>query len=425
MVITMTGAVTTPINSNLLECQQRGDCGLQPICSYSFVYSEPCDSSKRNCSGTGTTRPTTANPTSETTSSSGDTVDTIISGNIMLLKNALNNVIDYNWNIVGYTHGTHSDDVSARTYMLPPHSYAYFDTGVPMKHTVRLVNNGETVDTKTSSNRACSIREACQYLLKSCQASFIFVTTSSMEPKINCMIQAKACNYFMYLPDLSPSTGNSDDDGDNDDNEDNENGMDSPPELDGTIHAYRTTASICAADCIWQGFPSKYLPASKSSTFELIDSLDILRRLKLGLPMSVSTCRDFEYVDDERDIFRTSKDEELYNLLNKGGHNVPESENHAVVSWLVILLILVVACLVFFGAYYYYMMHYKTGIPVPFFASCCCWCCNRGNEGYYHETEDGSTGDTTNSYGLYSYTNTPPVPSQDSSFSPVYYDMNA
>lgn len=329
------------INKELIECQQQGNCGLSSVCSYSFIYTQPCvagDDDEKNCTGT-----------------KGNNEE-LIEGNIMLLKNGLDHVVDYTWNVVGYARDSKTDDVSARKYMLPSFSYAYFDTNVPLQHTVRLINNGETIDTKTSSKRECTIKEACQYLLRACQSSFAFVTTNSMELKINCMLRSKACDYFVHLPDLSSLSETKELSNDNGET----TTTNSDDDDDDTIDGYRNGASVCMVDCMWRWFPSNLLP-TKTVLNGLIDSLDVLRRVHFGISLNPKENIDLTFTNDKEDVFHTTRDDELISMLNRGdiGDGIHGSQNTAVITWLVLFSIFMTVLFTVFASYIYYIRYYK------------------------------------------------------------------
>jgi hypothetical protein len=311
-IVGLIGVQGAPVSKDLVTCLQDGTCGVSSVCHYSFVYDEPCVSGDgKNCSKDG----------------SGKT-ESSVEGNIMLMKNGLDRTVEYTWNVVGYAFGSKIDDASARRYDLPAGSYAYFDTGVPIYHTVRLMSGGETIDTATSSKTECTVNQACQYLLRACQSSLVFVNTASMEPKIACMERSKACGYFVHLPDLSSEGGNAngggngddDDDGSNDDDNDNGDGEDEDGLDKGraSITPFRKGANDCMVDCIWRWYPSRYLP-SKSVLATLLDSLDAIRRAHEGMTLSPSSCTDLVYTDDKYDPFHTTRDDEIKQMLDRDG----------------------------------------------------------------------------------------------------------
>ena len=323
------------INKDLLECIQEDKCGLFSVCSYSIIFNEPCVSGK-NCSET-----------------SNGLNEMLIEGNVMLLKNGLDHIVDYTWNVVGYVHDAKTDDVSTRKYVLPSFSYAYFDTGIPLHHTVRLISNGETIDTKTSSKKECTMHEACQYLLRACQSSLVFINTNSMNPKINCMLYAQACNYFVHLPDLSSSSSSSPPPNDNN----NENFYPDGSNGDARMDVYREGATTCVIDCLWSWYPGRWLP-TRSTLSSFVDSLDIVRRIHLGISTDPKECKDIVFTDDKNDIFHTTVDDELMLMLNReGGHG--RSGNVATIAWLSVFLVLVVFLFFLFAGYVYFVKYYK------------------------------------------------------------------
>lgn len=360
-------SLSTKVSKDLIDCQQKGNCGISAICSYSFVYNEPCVTYS-NCTRYK---------------------DILLEGNIMLIKNGLNKVTEYTWDIVGYNGYSYEDDDTARKYMLPGVSIAYIDTGIPMAHTVKLINNGETIDTKASSKRTCTIHEACQYLLRACQSSFIFVTTNSMDPKINCLLRSKACNYFTHLPDLAYSVyddiklnGNDESqngnqyelddtiyDKINDEDNDNTEGLyDSltlveKNNLKAKMEIYKNGASTCMVDCIWSWFPTRLLP-TKDIIITLTKSLDIIRRLHFGMTMEINECNEeIVFTDDNIDIYHTTKDDELMALLNRGedGGIRRNSQNTAILVWMIIFLVIILICFMSLCCYFYYHRYFKKG----------------------------------------------------------------
>jgi hypothetical protein len=346
---------TRSVSKELIECQQSDRCGLSQVCSYYFTYDPKCDVADVNCTKNKREIP--------------------IFGNIMLLKNGLNRVIDYTWDVVGFDFETFTDDKTARRYELPPGSTAYFDTNLPMAHTVRLINGAETVDTEYSSERKCTIHEACQYLLRVCESSFIFLQTSSMEPKVNCLLRAKACNYFLHLPDLStlggPMTKDNDEDSKDEadkkgvtenDEADKDGYLLDDDDYSASVSSYREGATACIVDCMWSWYPEKYLP-TKDVIYELTDSLDVLRRYKSGLSLSTSESNDLVFTDDTKNVFHTTKDDELVSLLNNGREG-ELSHNGPLAVWLIVFLLMTLTCVTAFAGYIYYQKYYKEGNSV-------------------------------------------------------------
>lgn len=326
------------VHKDLIDCIQKEKCGLFSICSYSLVFDEPCVSGK-NCS--------------ESSTNGGGLNEMTAEGNIMLLKNGLDHIIDYTWNVVGYNHDTKTDDVTARKYVLPAFSYAYFDSGIPFHHTVRLISGGETIDTKISSKKECTRHEACQYLLRSCQSSFVYVNTNSMQQRTNCLLYGKACGYFLHLPDLSSSSSSSSSSSNPTKNEDNLYDSGRTP-----MEIYKEGASTCVVDCIWSWYPTKWLP-TRPMLKSLIDSLDMVRRVHYGKSMELGECKkDIVFTDDKIEIFHTTQDDELLLMLNRDG-NSDHSNNKAAVAWLSIFLTIVLISFILFVSYIYYVKYYK------------------------------------------------------------------
>lgn len=325
------------VYKDLLQCIQEGNCGLFSVCSYSLIFNEPCMSGK------------TCNETSNGLN------EMSIEGNIMMLKNGLDHVVDYTWNVVGYIHDPKSDDVSARKYVLPSFSYAYFDTNIPLYHTVRLISNGETIDTKASSKKECTKHETCQYMLRVCQSSLVLLNTNSMSPKINCMSYGKLCNYFIHLPDLSSSDEDSNLIPDDELDDYSPHSNNAKTRLD----RYREGATTCVVECIWSWYPSRWLPP-KAVLSSFIDALDIIRRIHLGISLDPRESKDIIFTDDHNDLFHTTVDDELISMLNREGTAGSRSTgNVATVAWLSIFLVLVSLLLFMFTWYVYYTKYYK------------------------------------------------------------------
>ena len=317
----MTGSANEGfLDKKLVDCLQGGSCGAFSVCSYSFLYEEPC-AGGINCTGLKT-----------------GTNEHQLEGNIMLMKNGIDRTMEYTWNVVGYVYDSKADDASARRYMMPPMSYVYFDTQIAFHHTVRIINNGQVVNTEISSRHTCTQKEACEYLLKTCQAAFVFLDTFSMEPKIACLTYAKACNYHVYMPDLSLKSMD-----DNDAAQHNTPSDTMPSDGPKTsISVIREDTNICVVDCIWKGYPSMWLPAAKAMVQEFVDTLDMVRRLHLGISMKPDACKsDKAFIDDELNIFRTTDDDDMYAILNHG----KSGTNTAVVVILSIMVAMLAVCM--------------------------------------------------------------------------------
>ena len=335
------------VHKDLVDCIQKEQCGVFSVCSFSLTFEEPCVTGK-NCSEDG--------------ASTGETVgETTVEGNIMLLRNGLDHIVDYTWNVVGYPRDSKADEAAPRKYVLPAFSYAYFDTGVPLYHTVRLVSGGETIDTESSSRRECTRHEACQYLLRTCHSSFVYVTTNTMNQKMNCLLYGKACGYFVNLPDLSSSSKNkdTDDGGDGSDSsfftDVDGNGADDKTVAD----YYREGASACAVDCVWSWYPSKWLP-TKPVLGSLVDSLDIIRRVHLGMSLDPRESKDVVFTDDKTNLFHTTEDDELLLMLNRDGGQ-KSYVNSVAIGWLSFFLVVTVLSMIALLSYVYYTGYYKKG----------------------------------------------------------------
>jgi hypothetical protein len=369
------------IDKDLAACLHDGNCGMYTICSFSFEYQEVCAISGHSSGtkGTSGSRATAGLPNctedentskrdaQESHSSSISTKSRQIGGGIFLLRNGLSKSVEYTWNAMGYE--PRNDDATERKYVLPPRSFVYVDTGIGMPHTVRLQSGGQVIAVRESSNRKCTVETACGYMLKACESSFVYLATSSVGPKIKCAEYSKACNYFIYPPDLSADRpvgdGETSNDGDGNSDEsylpyveeigtDGDNGDDSSQSAiskdDQNIDDVRARSSQCMVDCLWNYYPSKYVHYPKSHLETQIDSLDAMRRVHLGLTLNPKTCADKEFIDDRRNIYVTTEQQELANVLSHGGS--VSGSNAAIIALLVVLLVLVALALLGFLIYY-------------------------------------------------------------------------
>lgn len=358
------------VSRDVVECIQSNGCGVFPVCKYSLSYT------KSSCFSQNCTK---------WTSTKEEREPSVLEGHISLMTNDLNRLVEYTWNVIGYVQEAKTDDSSARKYHLPGKSVAYFDTRIPLRHTIRLTTGGETVDAKTSTGKQCTRGEACQYLLRTCQSYLSFVDTSSMSTKASCVEVSEACGYFVHSPDLSSPyvrrKGNYEDDEgsgrppysdengessgtsyyksyDSNENEGGGRGTSSSSSsssksdyIEGTITKYREGANHCISDCLWSWYPSRYLP-SQSILEDLVDSLDILRRVYLGLDMNHDSAdrRSTIFVDDDVNIYRTSEEEEISRMLAKKSGQAPERSSGLSggdVFVIVMFVIFAVVCLAF------------------------------------------------------------------------------
>ena len=367
------------------DCLQRGDCGIFPICSYSFSYEcrdgdeesdaeEPCDNYNDD---------------------SGDDDDygrgessftKRISGNIALLKNGMDSSSSYKWEIIGqegkiYEDYEKPDDSDLRTYKLPRKSCAYFDTTVHFRQRIRLHNSGQVVDTVTSSDSECTVHEACRYLAKVCQSSFAFSSSPSIsELRRKCKEYSRACSYFVYEPDMfresstsaypvrygnlgsqgsvSPSrtTAAGGSDNGNGDNSDNV-GARSPSSssssssstslaVEAALERTKMLSNQCIVDCLWNYYPSKYLPADKGKLLEKAEGLWILRRNLLGMGLKLDECSDVRFVDDRINLFRTNEDEDgEFSFIEREANSTHQKEV-AIIAILTVIVIVLLAGIV-------------------------------------------------------------------------------
>lgn len=375
------------VDKDLLSCLEKGTCGIKSLCSFAFTYQEACvpmtsdDVYRDNDTATRNTAPKP--PPSTTRNNLGvvikpdcsndGTIEYTVEGNVMQLKNGLDKTLDYTWNVVGYAYDTKTDDMTARRFILSSYSTAFFDTGIPFRHTVRLEHGSQVINTELSSKRQCTTYEACQYLLKVCQSSFVFLNTQSLEPKLRCLQYSKACGFFdsgsskdtsKRLPPFN-SPSDEDEDEDEDDNKD-ENEKDSAVSL---IPIARSESNQCITECIWTIYPKKYLPPLKTTVSESIDSLDLLRRIYLDLTTNLKDTSDKEFIDDKVNIFKTSDSDDSFDSMyyDSKGHRIHSdhsgNENSkttavALLATVIALMLLCFLCICLYKFKKRYKKHY-------------------------------------------------------------------
>lgn len=138
-------SVRATLATDYLHCIERGECGLDSVCSFSL----PANSGR--C-GPGTCLPLT--------------------GQIMRVRNGLREDVTLAWDAPGSAH-TNENGTTVRPggpLAVPAHSGRYFDTGLTGSHTVRLYDGAsETLDTTVADWRTeCTPNDACHYLLRAC-----------------------------------------------------------------------------------------------------------------------------------------------------------------------------------------------------------------------------------------------------------------
>lgn len=143
LVLAVTAARAS-VTTDFLHCIERGDCGLDSVCS--FVL--PAD-------------PQRCVP--------GACVD--LTGQIMRVRNGLDHGLTLTWDAPGSatTDANGTTHVPGGTLQLEPAGGRYFDTGLTGSHTVRLRDGAETLDTTVADWRTeCTPNDACHYLLRAC-----------------------------------------------------------------------------------------------------------------------------------------------------------------------------------------------------------------------------------------------------------------
>ena len=326
-----------PLDRDLAECIRRGECGILSVCAYSFSYEDPCatyakgGNSNADCKYGGSPSPYSSSSGTRPSSSKERTIE----GSVYLIRNGMGKSLPLTWNILGYDPSR--EDVAERKYVLTPGSFAYFDSGISVSHSVRLYysnaggstagTDAQVIAVKESPQDRCSIENACEYMLKVCESSFVHLSSSSPESKIRCTEYARACNHFVYPPDLAPAKPPTtpDDGGDESPLPPPPFGRRPPspptPQQETDMDRARRLASRCSVDCISNYYPADAIPWRDRERLDVVvDTLQILRRIYLGLTLYPDSCdeNEEEFVDDHREIYLTVKAQRIEDLLTRG-----------------------------------------------------------------------------------------------------------
>lgn len=371
----------------LNDCLQEGRCGVFPICSYSFSYDCGRDygSDYNNNDNDGESKEEYGDEEEPCLSYDGDDeygdssgTTRRVQGNIVLMKNGMDAPSTYKWEIIGqedklYEDYPEDDDSDLRTYRLPRKSYAYADTTVHFRHRIRLYGYDQVIDTITSSDKECTIKEACQYLSKACQASFAFsASPDTTELRKRCKEYSRACGYFVYEPDMfheayragsrspnadptSPGSGNNERDTPSSSSSSAASTAVTPVStmaLEASVEKMKQESSQCVTDCLWNYFPVKYLPADKGALRDKVESIWILRRTLLGMGLRLNECSDVEFVDDKINLFRTNEDENgEYNFVDREASQTHSKEVAIIVILVIVLIVLLTGIVVYWVNY--------------------------------------------------------------------------
>jgi len=330
------GSGGSGVSQSLLECIREGKCGLSSLCRFDFPKRFTCESTNIvNCIETTTT--TTTTTTTPTTTAAPHPISfknsKSLYGHLFLLSNSISKPNNYSWDTV--VEGTDGDDIfpfdiipqlPAHEFRLPPNSFVYVNVGSHNKEkhkTVRLtVGATETVDTVTSNQRECSKIEACRYLQKVCFGLSSFIafprdlqkrTQFERAIAIDCMEYALSCDFFANTEDVKYAIDSknhiNNNDGDGDDSA--YAGLDAE-----RILKLEKETNVCIVDCIWDRYPPILLP-DKGVGEDSIDSVDLLRRMRLGLTTDIEDCAEDEIVFNDRiNIYHTAADDNLEKILS-------------------------------------------------------------------------------------------------------------
>lgn len=286
---------------DLLECIQKNQCGVKSVCKFNVTTLDGKDYDANDVTLTLSEHgvKNCNDPSLKCTDGErryyltwmADHRDVAINGlfnvkgHVMMLFNALDHVVDFAWDVIGNRDLIDDKSTVDTTHhaLLPKRGFAYFDTHVTHDHTVRLLYNGATFHTESSTDRVCTRHEACNYMLRICSSTLTYAKDVSVSLKIDCMSYARACNYFS---ETMVRTGENDGLGSKNDNQGNGYSKNNNALANANIDA-----SNCLTDCMYTYYDPSLLP-KYDETRKLVDSVDVLRRLKLGLNFNVKQCND-------------------------------------------------------------------------------------------------------------------------------------